>query len=306
MRARLLRRLAPALVVALAAAACASPAQAYRLDGIPWPGRPATITYWNGTGYTAQVTQAVARVEPQRRARALRPRVQAPRGAADRLRPAARPRVSGLAHGSASVGYQPRNRIALGRGARGVGAVGVIAHELGHVLGLIHEDRRCATMNSVAVVALRACRRAARSCSRTTCAARSPATAAARGRRRPSCARRLPRGSTVERAPDSGRILAAITVSTAAGVVGAIEQDAVGRCPESSGGIVARAARGAGRVVRARRHAARPVRRPRRRHALRARLELRRHGPRQRGARSTRADRARRRPRPRTQARAGP
>ena len=59
MRARLLRRLAPALAAALAAAVCASPAQAHRLDGIPWPGRPATISYWNGTAYKAQVTQAV-------------------------------------------------------------------------------------------------------------------------------------------------------------------------------------------------------------------------------------------------------
>ena len=42
----------------------------------------------------------------------------------------------------------------------------------------------------------------------------------------------------MERAADSGRILATITVSTAPGVVGAVEQDAVGRCPESSGGIV--------------------------------------------------------------------
>ena len=47
-----------------------------------------------------------------------------------------------------------------------------------------------------------------------------------------------PAALSVERAPDSGRILAAITVSPAAGVVGAIEQDAVGRCPESSGGIM--------------------------------------------------------------------
>ena len=150
MQARLLRRLAPGLVATLVAAACAGPAQAYGLDGIPWPGRPATITYWNGTAYTAQLAQAVgawnrsgARVRfvPASKRRAALRIVYGPRSTFG---------VSGLSHGSASVGYQPRNRIALGRGARGIGVVGVIAHELGHVLGLTHEDRRCATMNSVA------------------------------------------------------------------------------------------------------------------------------------------------------------
>jgi len=237
MRARPLRRLAPALVAALAAAACASPAQAYRLDGIPWPGRPATITYWNGTSYTAQVKQAVgawnrsgARVRfvPASKRRAALRIVYDPRPTYG---------VSGLAHGSASVGYQPRNRIALGRGARGVGAVGVIAHELGHVLGLIHEDRRCATMNSVAW---------SRCGLPPSCSILQPddvrgAIARYGGHalpRAPELCPPAPAGLTLERVAESGRIIAAITVATVTGVVGAIEQDAVGRCPESAGGIV--------------------------------------------------------------------
>jgi len=237
MQARLLRRLAPGLVATLVAAACAGPAQAYGLDGIPWPGRPATITYWNGTAYTAQLAQAVgawnrsgARVRfvPASKRRAALRIVYGPRSTFG---------VSGLSHGSASVGYQPRNRIALGRGARGIGAVGVIAHELGHVLGLTHEDRRCATMNSVAW---------SRCTLTPSCSILQPddvrgAIARYGGHARPAAPELCPpapAGLTVARVADSGRILAAITVSTATGVVGAIEQDAVGRCPESSGGIV--------------------------------------------------------------------
>jgi hypothetical protein len=237
MRARRLRRLAPALVAAVAAAALATPAQAYRLDGIPWPGRPATITYWNGTGYKAQVTQA-ARAWNASGAR-VRFLPASKRRAAVRIvydpRPAFGP--SGLAHGSASVGYQPRNRITLGRGARGVGAVGVIAHELGHVLGLVHDDRRCATMNSAAW---------SRCGLPPSCSILQPddvrgAIARYGGRVRPLAPELCPpapAGLALQRDTESGKFLAAITVSTAPGVVGAIEQDAVGRCPESAGGIV--------------------------------------------------------------------
>ena len=58
----------------------------------------------------------------------------------------------GLCRGQATAGYVPK---AYGGGwamvSRACGrfdAAGVLAHELGHVLGLGHEDRRCATMNS--------------------------------------------------------------------------------------------------------------------------------------------------------------
>ena len=231
MRPRPLRRLVPALVVVGVVAVCASPAQAYRLDGIPWPGRTATITYWNGTGYTAQVTQAArawnrsgarVRFTPASKRRATLRIVYDPRPVSG---------VSGSAHGSASVGYQPRNRIALGRGAHGLGAVGVIAHELGHVLGLIHDDRRCATMNSAAW---------SRCGLPPSCSILQPddvrgAIARYGGRARalrPELCPPAPAGLSVDRLPESGRILATITVSPAAGVVGVIERDAIGQCPE--------------------------------------------------------------------------
>ena len=145
--------------------------------------------------------------------------------------------VSGFAHGSASVGYQPRNRIALGRGAHGVGAVGVIAHELGHVLGLVHDDRRCATMNSAAWSRCGL----PPSCSILQADDVRGAIARYGGHARPllpELCPPAPAGLSVDRVAESGRILATITVSPAAGVVGVIERDAVGRCPESSGGIL--------------------------------------------------------------------
>ena len=281
MRARLLRRLAPALVAALAAAACASPAQAYRLDGIPWPGRPATITYWNGTGYTAQVKQAAAawnrsgarvRFVPAPRRRAALRIVYDPRPV---------PGVAGLAHGSASVGYQPHNRIALGRGAHGVGAVGVIAHELGHVLGLVHEDRRCATMNSVAwsrCALPPSCSILQRDDVRGAIARYGGRREGARAGAVPARSRGAHRRARPGLRPDSRRDHG-------------VDGDRGGRgdragCGRPLSTVVrrhrARAARRAGRVLRAGRHAGRPVRRPRRRNALRARMELRRHRARQR------------------------
>ena len=53
------------------------------------------------------------------------------------------------ASGRASLGYSPFSYVRVSRGAKGAPIIGVIAHELGHVLGLAHADDTCALMNTV-------------------------------------------------------------------------------------------------------------------------------------------------------------
>ena len=53
------------------------------------------------------------------------------------------------ASGVASLGFGRGTFVKVSRGSSGAALTGVLAHELGHVLGLGHEDGVCATMNSV-------------------------------------------------------------------------------------------------------------------------------------------------------------
>jgi hypothetical protein len=60
-------------------------------------------------------------------------------------------RQGGRCAGTAQLGYVrgARARVRIARCPDALSAAGVATHELGHVLGLVHEDRICATMNAV-------------------------------------------------------------------------------------------------------------------------------------------------------------
>jgi hypothetical protein len=244
-------RLALAAVLAAIAALSAAPAaHAYALDGIPWPGRPATITYWNGTAYGSQLARAVRawnesgarvrfRAAPKRRAR-----LQIVYDAfADPER-----ELAGIAHGRASVGYQPRNRVALGRGARGAGAIGVIAHELGHVLGLVHEDRHCSLMNPLPWLRCAP----ASSCSilryDDVRGAIRRYGGKVRARRAEMCPPQ-PASLSLSRVPESGRIEALVALPQG-DIAGVLTKRAVGRCPDRPTSVTEGREGAAGSVLR--------------------------------------------------------
>ena len=138
-----------AVTIALAALLAVPSASAWRAFGAHWSGR--TITYHNDApGYTWSLRQAIRAwntsgvgirfvAVPRNRARLLiGERIQHD-AFGDRL---------GLAHVVGRRDTLVRGEISIKDRLDGyVGAV-VYAHELGHVLGLAHEDRGCAAMNS--------------------------------------------------------------------------------------------------------------------------------------------------------------
>jgi hypothetical protein len=140
-------RFAATLIVTLIAIALPSTAGAYHLEGGRWPR--ATITYYNEVPAYAWAVDTAAYawntsgarvqfVKGSRRDAKVLVGIRWYKIAGD-----ARVQRTKAGFVSAKVGIQSgqdRYTMAL-----------VVAHELGHVLGLDHEDRVCATMNSYLV-----------------------------------------------------------------------------------------------------------------------------------------------------------
>ncbi len=137
-------RIAAAIVALCAVAMTAPAAHAYRLSGERWPGR--TITYYDATAYKDQVRAAVRTWN----ASGVRIRFKAAARSRAQVRIASGGRKG--CFGFAQIGYSSgrRAKVQLGAGCAYVSSMtGIVAHELGHILGLVHEDRRCAAMNTV-------------------------------------------------------------------------------------------------------------------------------------------------------------
>ena len=136
------RQFGVALGACLAAFVPAASADAYVATGTPWPNNEVTYTT-KTTAYAASVDRAAAILNRT----GIRVRFR---------RVASNPDVTFTYHGpacdgSSYIGYQPRvkhNNVWLGAGCSRDLITLTAVHEMGHVLGLDHEDRRCARMNS--------------------------------------------------------------------------------------------------------------------------------------------------------------
>jgi hypothetical protein len=131
-----------ALGACLATLVPASSANAYVTAGSPWP--TSVVTYSTSTPpYAASVDRAAQILNRT----GMRVRFR---------RVASNPDITFVYHGSGCdgssyVGYQPRrkpNNVWLAAGCSKTLITLTAVHEMAHVLGLDHENRRCARMNS--------------------------------------------------------------------------------------------------------------------------------------------------------------
>ncbi len=134
------------VVVVAGLAVVATPAGAADVRGRPWPG--GVISYAVASNALAPAVRTAARAWNRSGVRVVLREV--PRGSADVIVTSLPSRPCFGAIGRATLGYVPGfgGRMWLqatcGEGVRVMAA----AHEFGHILGLGHEDRRCALMNS--------------------------------------------------------------------------------------------------------------------------------------------------------------
>jgi len=137
-------RLALTLAVALVAIAVPSAAGAYRFEGGRWP--TATITYYNEVPAYAWAVDSAAYAWNTSGARVQF--LKSSRRDAKVLVGIRWFKAAGDANVQRTTGGFVSAKVGIQNGQDRYTMALVVAHELGHVLGLGHEDRVCATMNS--------------------------------------------------------------------------------------------------------------------------------------------------------------